>query len=79
MYYVYILNSIPFSNRFYTGFTENLEQRLIAHNSGEVSYTAKFLPWKIKTFIAFTSREQALRFEQYLKTKSGRAFATKRL
>ena len=53
--------------------------RLQRHNAGEVPHTAKFRPWRIKTAIAFTDRNRALRFERYLKTASGRAFAKKRL
>jgi len=52
---------------FYTGFTENLELCLKHHNSGGDPHTAKYRPWRIKTAIAFTDREQALAFERYLK------------
>ena len=78
-YYVYILQSTVGIDRFYTGFTENLESRLIDHNSGKNPHTAKYKPWRIKTAIAFTDRQKCLDFERYLKTKSGRAFAKKRL
>jgi len=78
-YYVYILQSVDSPDRYYTGFTENLETRLNDHNSGKAPHTKKNKPWRTKTAIAFTDRQQALDFEQYLKTKSGRAFAKKRL
>jgi len=78
-YYVYILESETSHGHFYTGFTENLETRLKAHNNGQCTHTSKFKPWKIKTAISFTDRKQALAFEQYLKSPSGRAFAKKRL
>ncbi len=78
-YYVYILQSKINTDRFYTSFTENLENRLKDHNSGKDPHTAKYKPWKIKTAIAFTDRQKAQDFERYLKTKSGRAFAKKRL
>ena len=78
-YYVYILESINSSKHFYTGFTENLEDRLKAHNSGKCAHTDKFKPWQIKTAIAFTNQEKAHAFEKYLKTASGRAFTKKRL
>ena len=78
-YYVYILQSKINTDRFYIGFTENIENRLKDHNSGKNSHTAEFKPWRIKTAIAFTDRQTALDFEKYLKTKSGRAFAKKRL
>jgi len=78
-YYVYILQSERDPERFYTGFTENLESRLKAHNAGQCSHTSKHKPWRIKTAIAFSDREKALDFEHYLKTSSGQAFAKKRL
>jgi predicted GIY-YIG superfamily endonuclease len=78
-YYVYILQSEDDPERFYTGFTENLESRLKAHNAGRCSHTSKHKPWRIEIAIAFSDREKALDFERYLKTASGRAFAKKRL
>ncbi len=78
-YYVYILQSKSEPKHYYTGFTENLEARLKAHNSGQVSHTSKHKPWRIKTAIAFTDQNKALDFEKYLKSPSGRAFAKKRL
>ncbi|MBW1979413.1 MAG: GIY-YIG nuclease family protein [Deltaproteobacteria bacterium] len=38
-YYVYILQSESEPKHYYTGFTENLETRLKAHNSGQVPHT----------------------------------------
>jgi putative endonuclease len=78
-YYVYIIQSLKDTNRFYTGFSEDLDFRLKDHNQGKDPHTSKFKPWKIKTAIAFTDRNQALDFERYLKSPSGRAFAKKRL
>jgi predicted GIY-YIG superfamily endonuclease len=78
-FYVYILQSEHMPEAFYVGFTEDLHSRLKTHNSGQVPHTAKFLPWRIKTAIAFTDRQRALEFERYLKSPSGRAFAKKRL
>ena len=77
-YTVYILRS-DCGAHYYTGFTEDLSARLAHHNSGGNPHTSKFRPWHLKTAISFTDRERALDFERYLKTASGRAFATKRL
>ena len=49
------------------------------HNSGKDPHTLKYKPWRIKTAVAFSDRNQALEFERYLKSPSGRAFAKKRL
>jgi predicted GIY-YIG superfamily endonuclease len=78
-FYVYLLQSEAGPDRFYTGFTEDLEQRLKAHNAGQCPHTSKHRPWRLKTAIAFTDRNRALAFERYLKSPSGRAFAKKRL
>ena len=78
-FYVYILQSDSDPLRYYTGFTEDLVARLESHNSGQVAYTSKYMPWHVKTAVAFTDRTKALDFEKYLKSPSGRAFAKKRL
>ena len=77
--FVYILQSETDQERFYTGLTEDLESRLKSHNSGGCYHTSKYKPWRIKTAIAFNSRDKAVDFEKYLKSPSGRAFAKKRL
>ena len=61
----------------YTGLTKNLEARLNAHNAGQVLHTAKFRPWQIETVADFRSSKKTIAFEKYLKSHSGRAFATK--
>jgi predicted GIY-YIG superfamily endonuclease len=78
-HYVYILQSLRNRERFYTGCTEDLQQRLAKHNNGEVPHTSKHTPWEVKTAIAFRDYQKAVDFERYLKTASGRAFASKRL
>ena len=62
-HYVYIIQSKSVTDRFYTGFTENIENRLKDHNSGKDPHTIKYKPWRIKTAIAFTGRQKALDFE----------------
>jgi predicted GIY-YIG superfamily endonuclease len=78
-YYTYILQSLKSPDRYYTGFTEDLDSRLKSHNRGENPHTSKYKPWRIKTAIAFSDRHKAIEFEEYLKTPSGRAFSKKRL
>ena len=76
-YYVYMLVSLSAPDRYCTGWTEDLEARLKAHNPGRCPHTNKFRPWQIETAVAFRSREKALVFEKYLKSHAGRAFASK--
>ncbi|HEX4293020.1 MAG TPA: GIY-YIG nuclease family protein [Rhizomicrobium sp.] len=78
MKYIYILRSAE-GDHFYCGSTDNLSERLRSHNAGQVSHTSKFKPWEIKTYLGFTDERQAVAFEKYLKSASGRAFAKKRL
>ncbi len=79
MQYVYILRSQADHERYYVGTTADLKARLLKHNAGEVTHTAKFRPWMVKTYMAFNDEAKAFAFEAYLKTASGRAFAKKRL
>lgn len=79
MRYVYILESLAESGHFYTGMTDNLNARMSAPNSGSVTHTAKYRPWRIKTYLAFTDEGRASAFEKYLKSGSGRALAKARL
>jgi putative endonuclease len=77
--YVYILQSAKDPQRFYVEVTEDLGERLKRHNAGEVPHTAKYGPWALKTYVAFSDEKHAFAFERYLKSASGRAFAKKRL
>ena len=77
MKYVYILQSLG-GEHFYTGVTDDLDARLSKHNSGAVTHTSKFRPWRIKSYVAFSEEERAIAFEKYLKSGSGRAFAKAR-
>ncbi len=77
MWFVYILQCSNYS--YYTGCTNNLENRLERHNKGQVHYTKDKLPLKLITYIAFTDKYKAYNFEKYLKSGSGIAFRNKRL
>jgi len=79
MFYVYLLRSIPNPEQTYVGFTEDLKARLTSHNHGQSPHTAKFKPWELITYLSFKNRSTALAFEKYLKSHSGKAFASKRL
>jgi hypothetical protein len=37
------------------------------------------MPWELECYVAFPEKQQAFDFEKYLKSPSGRAFASKRL
>ena len=79
MYYVYHLQSENNPDRYYVGLTVDINHRLEEHNAGKSIHTNKFRPWGLIGYTAFTSKSRAEKFELYLKTSSGRAFAKKRL
>ena len=78
MHYVYILQSKTFPDQNYIGQTDDVTQRLYVHNTGGSPHTAKYKPWILVSAISFDSQEKAIKFEQYLKSGSGRAFLKKR-
>jgi putative endonuclease len=71
--YVYLIESLSAGCQRYVGMTDDLRKRLREHNAEESSYTAKFRPWKLTTYIAFTDPAKAAAFERYLKSGSGHA------
>jgi putative endonuclease len=79
VYYVYLIESVSAQGQRYLGMTTDLKERLPEHNAGKSSYTSKFKPWKLTTYIAFSDRAKAEAFERYLKSGLGHAFARKRL
>ena len=70
-YFVYILFSLK-DKKLYTGFSMNLQQRIIYHNKGLNPSTAKRRPLKIIFYEAYLNKLDALRREQYLKTTDGK-------
>lgn len=78
MFYVYLIRSVKYPLTTYVGYTTNIKQRLLAHNSGSSPYTATDRPWELVICTAFKNMDCAKAFEHYLKSQSGRAFAKKR-
>jgi putative endonuclease len=79
VHYVYLLRSIHDPTRTYVGYTTDLRHRVTTHNLGGSTYTARYRPWRLVTYVAFSAKSNALGFERYLKSHSGMAFAAKRL
>lgn len=77
MFYVYILRSIPYPQKTYTGYTINLIVRFAEHNQGKSAHTEKYKPWQLEAYFAFREEKKAIAFEKYLKLGSGRVFSKK--
>jgi putative endonuclease len=60
MKYIHILENEN-AEHFYLGLTDDLRARLAKHNAGEVPHTSKYRPWRIKTYVAFSNTERAIR------------------
>jgi len=70
MYFVYVLYSLK-DHRLYKGFTSNIQKRLIKHNSGGSTSTAKRKPFVLIHIEQFEDKTNALKRELFLKTLEG--------
>jgi len=77
--FVYVLRSDSDPERHYVGLSSDVDRRLERHNHGPSGHTVEHRPWSLEVVIEFPTEQQAARFEQYLKTGSGRAFAKRHL
>ena len=77
MHYTYVIESLSDPGRLCRGSTQDAEKRLSYHNAGKCKHTSKYCPWKLKLYVAFETKELAWRFERYLKSGSGHAFANR--
>ena len=75
MHYCYILESLSKKGERYIGRTVDLRRRVAEHNAGKSPHTARFKPWKLRTYFAFDNPDTCARFESWLKSGSGYAFA----
>jgi putative endonuclease len=72
-YYVYIIKSDE--GFHYTGFTGDLEKRLIEHNEKKLSFwTKRGTNWKLIYKEEFKDKTEALNREKWFKTGVGRNF-----
>ena len=75
MFFIYILYSES-SDKYYIGYTENVEKRLFVHNNPiKVCYTSKHIPWVLKRFFSVgDSKTKVLRVERKIKKMKSRRF-----
>ena len=72
---VYIIRSNVDGARHYVGITNDIDARLDWHNHGPSGYSIQYRPWSLVVALQFPTEQEAVRFEKYLKSGSGRAFA----
>ena len=72
MYTVYILYSVK-ARKSYTGYTADLERRLIEHNETATSgFTIRYRPWLLIHIELFSSKKEAMAKEKFYKSGVGR-------
>jgi putative endonuclease len=69
-YFVYIIKSLK-DNKFYIGQTNNLTNRLLRHNNGEVVATRNRKPFILVYKENYENRVEAMKREKYLKSLKG--------
>ena len=67
-YFVYILKS-KITGKYYCGQTNDIEDRLYRHNSGQNKYTKHGVPWELIYSFRFETRSEAVRLESKIKKR----------
>lgn len=77
-YYVYVLLSEK-DNKFYTGYTSNINERKRLHDVGRVESTKNRRPLKLIYWEGCLNQQDATRREKYLKSGNGKIYLRNRL
>jgi len=78
MYYVYVLKSDNDGN-WYTGYTNNLQKRILEHNKGLNLATKSRRPFQLIYYEASLNEKDAKAREKYLKSGMGKRYMKNRL
>ena len=78
MHYTYILQNKK-DRQFYTGYTNDLKERVKLHDMGKVESTKNRLPVKPVYYEACLNQQDATHREKYLKTAWGNRYIKSRL
>lgn len=78
MCYVYVLQSKK-DNKFYTGFTRDLNRRIEEHNAGISKATIGRTPLKLVYYEFCLNQKDAMKREEYLKTTWGKRYINNRI
>ena len=70
IFYAYILKSKSHGTYYY-GSTDDIEARLVTHNSGRQRYTKGRRPWVLHYFEEFETRSEARQRELFFKSIDG--------
>ena len=73
MFYLYILYS-PSRDKYYIGYTSDVQERVIEHNSGATNYTRSGKPWNLVYKEEFDLKSDAIKRELEIKRKKSRKY-----
>lgn len=73
MWTVYIIYSGKL-DRYYTGYTEDIQKRLTRHNDGWGNYTSKANDWVLVYSEIYTTKSDALKRERDIKSRKSRKY-----
>ena len=73
VFFVYILQSKP-TGRYYIGYSDYPDRRLLEHNGGKVKSTRPYRPWVKLYQETFPTKILAIRRERELKAKKSRNY-----
>jgi len=76
MYFVYILYS-PTKGKYYVGSCEDVQKRLIKHNTNHSGFTGGVLDWEIKWIEEHATKFDALKREKQIKNWKSRKMIEK--
>ncbi len=77
-FYIYILHSEK-DGMLYTGYTNDLRERLKMHNDGKVESTKNRVPLRLVYFEGCLNQQDATHREKYLKTAWGKRYLKERM
>jgi putative endonuclease len=73
MFTVYVLFSKTYE-KHYTGYTSDVEKRMVSHNLIGKGWTSRYRPWILVYSKIFETKTEAMGYEKWLKTGVGRSF-----
>ncbi|NLN31595.1 MAG: GIY-YIG nuclease family protein [Bacteroidales bacterium] len=71
MYSVYILYSKS-RDKYYVGYTNNLERRISEHNRRKGKFTDTGIPWEIVYTEQYCTKKEAMNREKFIKSQKSK-------
>ena len=73
MFTLYILYSKSL-DRYYVGYTNDLERRIDEHNRKKGKYTDTGIPWELVHTELYSAKKEAMAREKYIKNRKSKSF-----